>query len=310
MFRLRIGGRRRVGRLIVAVQSLLLVSMLLAVAPVAAADPSAAPSASSAASIDPSVAPSTAPSVDPSVAPSVDPPVAPSTGPSVIPSAPPSVAPQPTAHVVKGPKTRTAQTSAQAASVSALQLNGTTQYVTFGAAPGLDAPAFTLELWFNWTGAGTTASTGNGGVVAIPLLTKGLHESDGSNLDANWFLGIAGGKLAADFEDTASGLNHPVTGINTITTNVWHHAAATYGSGTWNLYLDGNLDVSLPVSGSPVPRSDSIQHAVSARRSTPLGPPKDASPGSWTRRGSGTWFAHSPRSRRPRTLRSPARPLG
>ncbi len=30
---------------------------------------------------------------------------------------------------------------------------------------------------------------------------------------------------------------------------------------TWNLYLDGALDTSLAVAGSPVPRSDSIQHA-------------------------------------------------
>jgi parallel beta-helix repeat protein len=142
-----------------------------------------------------------------------------------------------------------------------LSLNGTSQYVTFGTALGLDTSEFTLELWFNWTGGGTTASTGSGGISAIPLLTKGLHESDGSNVDANWFLGIAGGKLAADFEDMASGANHPVTGTTTITTGVWHHAAATYGSGTWNLYLDGALDATLAVTGSPIPRSDSIQHA-------------------------------------------------
>ena len=142
-----------------------------------------------------------------------------------------------------------------------LSLNGSSQYATFGTALGLDTAEFTLELWFNWTGTGTTASTGSGGIIAIPLLTKGLHESDGSNVDANWFLGIAGGKLAADFEDTATGANHPVTGTTTITAGAWHHAAATYGSGTWNLYLDGALDTTLAVAGSPVPRSDSIQHA-------------------------------------------------
>jgi parallel beta-helix repeat protein len=143
----------------------------------------------------------------------------------------------------------------------ALALNGISQYATFGTALGLDAAEFTLELWFNWTGGGTTASTGSGGISAIPLLTKGLHESDGSNVDANWFLGIAGGKLAADFEADPGGQNYPVTGTTTITTGVWHHAAATYGSGTWNLYLDGVLDTTLAVAGSPVPRSDSIQHA-------------------------------------------------
>ena len=152
---------------------------------------------------------------------------------------------------------------ALAAGNTALQFDGTNDYVTFGAAPSLGVTTFTLEAWFNWTGGGTTASTGTGGVTAIPLLTKGLHESDGSNVDANWFLGISGGKLAADFEDAATGLNHPVTGNGTITTNVWHHAAVTYDAttGTWNLYLDGAPDKSLVLSSAFQPRADSIQHA-------------------------------------------------
>ena len=149
-----------------------------------------------------------------------------------------------------------------------LQLNGTSQYVTFGPAPGLDAATFTLETWFKWTGGGTPASTGSSGLNAIPLLTKGMHESDGSNVDLNWFLGIdaASGKLAADFEDTNTGLNHPVTASTAVTANVWHHAAATYDGSTWKLYLDGKLDGTLTISPcSPanvcVPRSDSIEHA-------------------------------------------------
>ncbi len=82
----------------------------------------------------------------------------------------------------------------------ALQFNGSNQYVTFG--PSLGAEDFTLELWFNWTGGGTTANTGSGGIDAIPLITKGLHQADNSNVDANYFLGITtAGKLAADFEE-------------------------------------------------------------------------------------------------------------
>ena len=147
---------------------------------------------------------------------------------------------------------------------AALEFNGSTQYVTFGAAPSLGATSFTLESWFKWTGAGVTASTGTGGVVAIPLVTKGLHESDGSNLDANYFLGITtGGNLAADFEDAASGANHPVTGDAVVTTDVWHHAAVAYDAttGTWKLYLDGALDKTLVLASAFQPRSDSIQHA-------------------------------------------------
>ena len=150
---------------------------------------------------------------------------------------------------------------------NAIQFNGSTQYVTFGTAPGLGAPTFTIETWFNWTGGGVATDTGAGGLegatAAIPLVTKGRAEMDDSNLDMNYFLGISGGKLAADFEEAAGpptqGDNHPVIANTTITTNVWHHAAATYDGTTWNLYLDGNLDGTLSVGRTP--RSDSIQHA-------------------------------------------------
>ena len=144
-----------------------------------------------------------------------------------------------------------------------LELNGSSQYVTFGAAPELGASTFTLETWFKWTGGGATTNTGSGGVVAIPLVTKGRGEADGSNLDMNYFLGIdpSTDALVADFEANPGGQNYPVSGSLPITTNAWHHAAVTYGGGTWNLYLDGVLDTSLPVTGSPVPQANSIQHA-------------------------------------------------
>jgi len=60
------------------------------------------------------------------------------------------------------------------------------------------------------------------------------------------------------------GQNHPVIGTTVITNNVWHHAAATYDGTTWRLYLDGALDSQLALSGSPSPRSNSIQHAALA----------------------------------------------
>ncbi len=148
-----------------------------------------------------------------------------------------------------------------------LQFNGSNQYVTFGAAPGLDAPAFTLETWFKRTGAGVGTSTGSGGIAsAIPLITKGRAEAEGSNVDMNYFLGIDAttGKLVADFEDMASGQNHPVTGGTTVTSNVWHHAAATYDGQTWTLYLDGAQDATLTLASATAPRSDSIQHATLA----------------------------------------------
>jgi Concanavalin A-like lectin/glucanases superfamily len=149
---------------------------------------------------------------------------------------------------------------------TALQLNGTSQYVRFGTAAGLGAAAFTLETWFKRTGTGVGTGTGTGGIAsAIPLVTKGRSQSDGSNVDMNYFLGIdaSSGKLVADFEEgtggTTLGLNHPISGTTTVTSNVWHHAAATY-DGTWRLYLDGVLDGSLAVNRPA--RSDSIQWAA------------------------------------------------
>ena len=158
------------------------------------------------------------------------------------------------------------------ANVSALDFaSGSSQRVTFGAAPSLGLQQFTLELWFMRQGTGATASSGTGGIVAIPLVTKGRGEAEGSNVDMNWFLGIRGtdNKLAADFEDMAGGVNHPIIGTTTILNNVWYHAAATYDGTTWRLYLNGVLDGELAVGATP--RFDSIQHAGLATAMTSTG---------------------------------------
>ncbi|HON08117.1 MAG TPA: Ig-like domain-containing protein, partial [Verrucomicrobiota bacterium] len=150
-------------------------------------------------------------------------------------------------------------------SYGGLSFDGNNDYVTFGVASGLGTSNFTLELWFKWTGAGSTATTGSGGVDAIPLIAKGRGESDGNNRDMNYFLGIDPQKnvLVADFEEGATGsspgLNHPVIGRITIPTNVWTHAAVTYNGANWYLYVNDTLDTNIYV-GQP-PRWDSIQHA-------------------------------------------------
>ena len=145
-----------------------------------------------------------------------------------------------------------------------LAFNGTNQYVAFGAAPALGLRTFTLELWFKWTGGGVPATTGGGGLSAIPLIAKLQGEFDGDIRDGNYFLGIrpADGLLVADLEEGADaaspGLNHPVAGATPVTTNVWHHAAATFDGARWQLFLDGRLEATLAV-GQPV-RWDSLQH--------------------------------------------------
>jgi concanavalin A-like lectin/glucanase superfamily protein/K319-like protein len=147
---------------------------------------------------------------------------------------------------------------------TALQLGGTNAYVTFGPAPQLGASEFTLEGWIRRDGAGVATLTGAGGVTAVPLITKGMAQSEGGTVDMNYFLGIsaATGQLAADFEDTATGGNHPITGTAPIPADgSWHHVAASYDGTTWQLYVDGTLDATLSV-GAFTPRFDSIQHAA------------------------------------------------
>ena len=112
-----------------------------------------------------------------------------------------------------------------------------------------------------------SGQTGSGGITAVPLITKGRAEADGSVVDMNYFLGIrtTDNVLVADFEEgtgqTSPGLNHPVAGTTAIVNGVWYHAAATYDGTTWRLYLNGNLEATLVVGASRLPQSLSTQHA-------------------------------------------------
>jgi hypothetical protein len=143
---------------------------------------------------------------------------------------------------------------------------GTSSYVTFGDPSKLDLAQFTIETWFKRTGTGVANTTGTGGIDIVPLLTHGAPQAEGSNVDANWMLGIntAGNVIAADFEAIddpgTTGQNIPISGTTPITNNVWHHAAATFDGTTWAVYLDGNLEASSTPGVHP--RSDSIQHVA------------------------------------------------
>ena len=166
--------------------------------------------------------------------------------------------------MLSGSDTLTVTVNANPAN-KAIDFGGTNAFVTLGPAPGLGASRFTIETWFRRDGAGIATFTGTGGVIAIPLVTKGMAEVDDvNNRDMNYFLGIrqSDGVLVADFEDTATGGNHPVAGVTPVVAGPeWHHAAVTYDGTTWRLYLDGQLDRELVV-GAFTPRSDSIQHAA------------------------------------------------
>ena len=140
---------------------------------------------------------------------------------------------------------------------ASLDFGGTNAYVDFGNPAKLHLPEFTIETWFRRDGPGDTTLTGTGGSNATALVARGRGQTEDPTVDLNYFLGIdvASNKLVADFEEGATGTNpsqnHPVYGATTITTGVWHHAAATYDGTTWKLYLDGVLDGELMVSEPP-----------------------------------------------------------
>ena len=148
-----------------------------------------------------------------------------------------------------------------AAAGTSLHFDGVDDHVTMGAAPGLGLAAFTVECWFRWDGEGAAASSGVGGVSAVPLVSKGRGESDGGTQDMNYFLGIRplDGVLVADFEDMATGLNHPVAGMTRVIDGNWHHAAVSYDGNEWVIYLDGLVDGTADTGGA-TPRQDSLQH--------------------------------------------------
>ncbi|HZN03201.1 MAG TPA: LamG domain-containing protein, partial [Candidatus Polarisedimenticolia bacterium] len=144
----------------------------------------------------------------------------------------------------------------------ALEFDGAAAHVSFGTAGPLGLATFTIEAWFNRRGTGIATSTGVDGVVAIPLAAKGRDEGEGDATDLNWFLGLraADGVLVADFEDAATGANHPVAGTTTVLSGRWNHAAAVFDGATWRLYLNGILEAEAAAAFTP--RSDSLAHAA------------------------------------------------
>ncbi|MGE3630607.1 MAG: LamG-like jellyroll fold domain-containing protein, partial [Sandaracinaceae bacterium] len=116
----------------------------------------------------------------------------------------------------------------------------------------------TIEAWVRRDGAGRAAGTGVGGLSLVPIAGKGRGESDGSNLDCNYAFGFSNDVLGADFEDMATGANHPIVGHTAIPIGEWHHVAASYDGTTWRLFVDGRLDAQRRANATP--RHDSIQH--------------------------------------------------
>src|SRR5439155_17068325 len=110
-----------------------------------------------------------------------------------------------------------AATPLAASAQTGLRTNGTSQYVTFGAAPSLDTPTFTLECWFMREGAGIGTSTGYGGIdSAIPLIAKRSEEHTSELQSRGHLVCLLPLEkiLVGDFEEgtgqASPGLNHPI----------------------------------------------------------------------------------------------------
>ncbi|HEU5060475.1 MAG TPA: LamG-like jellyroll fold domain-containing protein [Kofleriaceae bacterium] len=185
----------------------------------------------------------------------------------------------------------------QPANRGALLLDGHTGHVTMGAAPELGLATFTVEAWVRRDGRGLEAGTGEGGVRLVPIASKGRGEADGSPLDCNYAFGFAGDVLGADFEDAASGANHPVIGKTEIPVGEWHHTAVSYDGTTWRLYVDGVLDAEKEAGATP--RADSIQHFAIGTTMSSTGVPAGYLEGAidevrvWSRARSGEEIAAS-----------------
>jgi hypothetical protein len=152
-----------------------------------------------------------------------------------------------------------AEDTCTATASHALAFDGVDDGLTMGPAPQLGLSELTIETWIRRDGPGSAMSTGVGGLSLVPIAGKGRGENDGDNHDCNYAFGFWGEVLGADFEDAATGLNHPVTGRTAIPAGEWHHVAATYDGTTWRLYVDGALDGEAATGGA-APRADSIQH--------------------------------------------------
>jgi hypothetical protein len=159
------------------------------------------------------------------------------------------------------------KTPETAQSVCTLEFESSDQYARFVDPDNVLAlDVFTLSITFRRDGRGRDASTGVGGFLAEPLLTKGRGEADGSNVDMNWGLFVCDPdgtpRLCADFEASSSGQNYPVKATSgDIVLGEWHTGVATWDGSTWKLYLDGTIVGQVSPPTGEVPRDDSIQWA-------------------------------------------------
>lgn len=137
-------------------------------------------------------------------------------------------------------------------SQSALEFSGSDSYLIVDDLPDLHLSEFTLECWIKIKGEGVPDSTGEFGLHAIPLITRGAEDSEYLS-GLNFYLGIREEDhvLIADFEGSPESalpfLNHPALGYTSLLSGSWYHVAASYGNSMLNLYVNGKLESSVQI---------------------------------------------------------------
>ena len=177
-------------------------------------------------------------------------------------------------------------TAANVASAApyAVRFNGTSQYVTFGAAPSLNARRLTVELLVQARRHGRDGADRHRRHRRDPADREGprrrrRHEPRHELLPRH---PPHRQLLVVDFEEapaqggTTPGLNHPIAGITPIRNDVWYHVAATFDGTRLRIYLNGRsrrTRCSVPVACRSPPASST----PSSRARSPRPAPRPAS---------------------------------
>ena len=102
---------------------------------------------------------------------------------------------------------------------------------------------FTCECWVNY-GSFTNVVGGN----SVQPMTMGTQSYTGS-VTNYWSFGALGSGLLSFYY--WNGALQNVTGTTVISLNTWHHIAVSYDGTSIRVFLDGNLENSAAVSGTP-----------------------------------------------------------
>lgn len=132
---------------------------------------------------------------------------------------------------------------ATASSNNSVSMNGNNQYLDAGTF-NLNGPALTLEGWVNVSSFKTTSpyiSTIMG--IEVSGTNVGLLRIGDATLANNKVQFVLG---------TGGASSNKLASNTALATNTWYHIAATYDGATMKIYINGNLDASMSVSGAIV----------------------------------------------------------